>query len=110
MAIANSPIQMAAECLAKQHFKVEPGLEIIAWYTSTESSDAICFIEVNNDTFRSDAVEVFAFSPSPPEIPFPIKIADVTPAEWGKLQEKTIDLPQDWELRKVFKRGDFADV
>lgn len=45
----------------------------------------IRLIEINRSTLPTRSVEVLYFAPSQ-DVPFPVRIADVTPQEWEQVQ------------------------
>jgi hypothetical protein len=47
-------------------------------------------------------VPVFPMGPAK-DFPFRSEVAQVTPAEWAKLQDKTLKLNRDWDLKQARK-------
>ncbi|HEY4120608.1 MAG TPA: hypothetical protein VGM56_22240 [Byssovorax sp.] len=98
----------AARELAEWHLKVEPALErVYRIVTSTEDApgEPIKLLEVNPATVTTGSVEPFAFGASR-EVPFPTVIAEVTPEEFTRIEQKQLSLPQGWSLEdaQVFTR------
>jgi len=91
--------------LSKEHFDIETGLEKIAIY-SNDKDDELRLIEVNNVAFPTGQVEPFVFA-STKSYPIQIVIADVTPAEWEKICQGMISLPDNWPQKpsKVILRN-----
>lgn len=81
--------------LAKSHFTVEPGLEVVAWVPSGPA-DEIRLIEVNRDTFPSPDLSPIRFSRTG-DIPYFCVICEVTPGEWHEISEGRRQLPTGWE-------------
>jgi CheY-like chemotaxis protein len=94
------------ESLARLHFETEESVEQIIWVRSDDDQE-IRLIEVNRITLPTGDLQVFRFAPSE-DVPFPQLIADVTPAEWDRIQSGEIPLPQGWDLEttQVFPRSE----
>jgi hypothetical protein len=92
--------------LVQLHFEADGAVEQIVWIESDEEKQ-IRLIEVNRTALPNQNLEVFRFAPSG-DVPFPTFIADVTPAEWKKIQNGEIALPEGWSLGKahVFQRSE----
>jgi hypothetical protein len=91
--------------LMRSHFDLEDGIERIIWVING-SADEVRLIEVNRDAIPAGDFYPFYFAPSQ-KFPLPIRIADVTPDEWEKIQRGEIALPPEWSLQqiKVFERS-----
>lgn len=85
--------------LVQAHFEVEEGLDEIIWLRDGEDKE-ICLIEINRNTLPTGSVEVFYFAPSE-NVPFPVRIADITPQEWEQVRSGNIPLPPGWTLRQI---------
>lgn len=98
--------QKFVEGLAYLHFETEDSIEQIIWVRS-DNDQEIRLIEVNRTTLPTDDLQVFRFAPSE-DVPFPLFIADVTPAEWNRIQSREIPLPRGWDLEtvQVFHRSE----
>ena len=98
-------IEVVVRDLARSHFEIEEGVEQIIWVRDGGGGE-IRLIEVNRNTFPTDSVEMFYFAPSD-EVPFPIRIADVTPQEWERIRIGRIPLPSGWHLDdvEIFERN-----
>lgn len=98
-------IEKVVSQLVRSHFEIEEAIDQIVWLRDGDEQE-ICLIEVNCNTLPTGSVEVFYFAPSP-DVPFPVRIADVTPQEWEQVQNGQIPLPLDWTLAraKVFQRS-----
>jgi len=86
-----SQIERVANQLARSHFEIEEAIDQIIWLRDGDEHE-IRLIEVNRNTFPTGSVEVFYFAPSP-DVPFPVRVADVTPQEWKQVQNGRICLP-----------------
>ena len=85
--------------LVQSHFEIEEGIDEIIWLRDGENKE-ICLIEINRNTLPIGNVLPFYFAPSK-DVPFPVRIADVTPQEWKQVRSGDIPLPPDWTLRKI---------
>ncbi|MBT9330530.1 hypothetical protein [Paracidobacterium acidisoli] len=89
-----------AQDLAKAHRMIEPNItRVIQIITSRESEtdEPVKLLEVNPDTFPSGILPI-AFGASPPRIPFPSVIVEVTEEEFGKIRDGNLSLPEGWLL------------
>jgi hypothetical protein len=75
----HQPIEAVVEKLVQEYFEADEHLEKIIWIQSPKPE--IRLIEVNAQTVTTNDVMSFYFPPSD-EIPYAMKIAEVTPAEW----------------------------
>jgi hypothetical protein len=85
--------------LVQSHFEIENNIDEIVWFQD-EVDKEIRLIEINRDTFPTGSVEVFSFAPTQ-DVPFPLRIADITPQEWKRVQSGNIPLPPGWTLRQI---------
>lgn len=100
----NHDIISVAENLIQEHFSLEPNLEIIIWINPDNMTE-IRLLETNSDTITTGMVQSFYFAPWD-EIPYAMKIAEITPEEWTKILKAEIPLPSGWTLEnhKVYSR------
>jgi len=100
----NHNIASAAEDLIQEHFDLEPSLEQVIWI-NTDKPAEIRLLEINSDTIATGMVQSFYFAPSR-EIPYAMKMAEITPEEWQKILQNEIPLPEGWTLEnyKVYSR------
>lgn len=100
----DSQIEQVVSHLVRSHFEIEDAIDQIVWLRNGDEQE-IHLIEVNRNTFPTGSVEVFYFAPSP-DVPFPVRVADVTPQEWEQVQNGQIHLPGDWTLERasIFQR------
>jgi hypothetical protein len=88
--------------LVDWHFRIEPGLKKVYRFFS-EREDAedepIKLLEISEDTFATGRVDTFTFVPAG-DIPYPSRIATITPEEMRGIQEGRIALPKGWDLAK----------
>ncbi len=96
-------IEAVVEKLVHEYFEADEHLEKIIWIRSPKPE--IRLIEVNAQTVTTNDVLSFYFPPSD-EIPYAMKIAEVTPAEWQRVLQNEIPLPVGWGLenRQEFSR------
>jgi hypothetical protein len=86
--------------LIDHHFRIEVGLEhivIIRGSNFDDPRDPIKLLEVNANTLPTGSVEPFSFSPTA-DVPFVTEIAEITPEEYRRLQQKELALPPGWTL------------
>lgn len=72
---------------------------------SDNGDSVVRLLEVNSDAFPSGSVEPFVFAPTA-EVPLPVYIADVTPAEMERIRAGEIGLPDGWRLGRALSRPD----
>ena len=85
--------------LVQSHFGIEESIDEIVWLRDGGDKE-IRLIEINRNTLPIGSVLPFYFAPSE-DVPFPIRIADVTPQEWNQVQSGDIPLPPGWTLQKI---------
>jgi len=85
--------------LVQSHFEIENSIDEIVWLRDGEDKE-IRLIEINRNTLPTGSVEAFYFAPSK-DVPFPVRIADITPQEWKRVRSGNIPLPPGWKLRKI---------
>lgn len=86
--------------LVRDHFDLEDGIERIVWFQNGDKEPDVRLIEVNRNSIVTGSFDAFYFAPSA-GFPLPIQIADVTPAEWERIQRQEWQLPTDWTLDKI---------
>jgi hypothetical protein len=92
----------AAHALVAWHFDHEPDLSHVIRFLGDDEmneSEPIKLLEVNGATIATGRVDVYTFAASDSD-PFPVAIAEVTPAEYERIRvhDPTIPLPRDWSL------------
>jgi len=92
----NHNVISVAENLIQEHFDLEPNLEKIIWINPDKTTE-IRLLEINSDTITTGMVQSFYFAPWE-EIPYAMKIAEITPEEWQKILQAEIPLPEGWTL------------
>lgn len=92
-------IESVVRRLVQSHFEIEEGIDEIVWLKDGVHQE-IRLIEINRSTLPTKSVEVLYFSPNQ-DVPFPVRIADVTPQEWKQVQRGDIPLPPDWSLQQI---------
>jgi len=100
----NNSVTSVAKNLIQEHFELEPNLEQVVWINPEKPAE-IRLLEINSDTITTGMVQAFYFAPWE-EIPYPMKIAEITPEEWQKILQNEIPLPKGWTLEnyKVYSR------
>ena len=82
------------------HRVVDSGLREAYYFPAmnAESADEpISLLEVSAGTFPSGRVDTFTFRGTE-DIPYPLRIATITPEEMHEVQEGRIPLPPGWDL------------
>jgi len=95
----NHHLEPLVASLIQEHFELEEDLEQIIWLKKGPASE-IRLLEINRNTAATGMVEVFGFAPSV-DIPYPLRIAEITPEEWERVQNGEISLPESWSLDDV---------
>ena len=93
-------IENVVRQVVQSHFETEEDINEIIWFKEGEGNGEIRLIEINPGTLPTGSVEVLRFALTE-EIPFPVRIADVTPQEWQKVQQGEIPLPAGWSLEQI---------
>jgi hypothetical protein len=95
--------ESVVEKLVHEYFEQEENLEKIVRIKSDKPE--IRLLEVNAQTIATGDVQSFYFPPSD-EIPYVLRIAEITPKEWQKVLQNEIPLPVGWSLEdhQVFSR------
>lgn len=96
---SNHDLEKLVADLVQEHFELEPDLERIIWLKKGPASE-IRLLEVNRNTAATGLVEVFGFAPSV-DVPYPLRIAEITPEEWKRVQNGNISLPESWSLEEA---------
>ena len=91
-----SNAEAVVEKLVKEYFAIEEGLKSIIWIKSNQEKE-ILLIEVDTTAIPAGRVEPFYFKPTE-EVPYPMRIANITPDEWKDVQSGSIDMPEGWTL------------
>jgi hypothetical protein len=100
----NHDIEKLVASIVQEHFDLEEDLAQIIWLQKGTASE-IRLLEVNRNTAVTGMVEVFGFAPSA-DVPYPLRIAEITPEEWERVQNGEIALPENWTLEdaEIFTR------
>lgn len=86
--------------IAKAHQEMEPSISRIFRLMAKREDDErepLKLLEVNPATSPSGVVPI-AFGASPPEMPYPLVIVEVTEAEYQAILSDTLELPEGWYL------------
>src|SRR5947209_5463216 len=98
-----------AEFLAREHFRIEPGITHIFTFWERPDHEAvptapIRLLVVNPDTVPSGVMPLH-FGPAVANgIPYPSIIIQVTPAEYAKIEAKELTLPKGWSIKEEISR------
>ncbi len=99
-------IETVVDKLVKEHFAIEKGIKSIVWVNPNTQEKEILLIEVDTTAIPIGRVEPFYFHPTE-EIPYPVRIANITPDEWKAVQSFHLDMPEGWTLdgtERIFTR------
>ena len=84
--------------LVSEHFSGEASLQLIVWLRGNEPQDEIRLLHIDECTIPSpDEVQSFRFAPTP-DVPYAVRLAQVTPDEWDRICSKNLNLPCGWIL------------
>ncbi len=100
-----SNVEAVVDKLVEEYFAIEEGLKSIVWINPNQEKE-ILLIEVDTTAIPAGRVEPFYFKPTE-EVPYPVRIANITSDEWKAAQSGTIDMPEYWSLdgtERVFTR------
>lgn len=108
-AVTNRKDQVV-EALVVEHFANEPDLEQDIWLCGDEPQDEIRLLHLDNGTIPTGDVQSFRFAPTP-EVPYAVRLAQVTPDEWDRVQNHEVALPPSWSLkdRRTYARRNGRD-
>lgn len=98
-------VDAVVDKLIKEYFDIEEGIKSIVWVNPNQGEE-IWLIEVDTTAIPAGRVEPFYSKPNE-EVPYPVRIANITPDEWKAVQSGTIDMPEGWTLdgtERVFTR------
>lgn len=90
-----------ARWYAKSHLKTDPGIVAVNYLPTGSGDREIRFIEVNEliGERRDDALEVIDYGvDSGTETEHRLFILDVTPAQWSRMCQKSLAIPERWSL------------
>jgi hypothetical protein len=100
-----------AERLAREHYRIEPGITHIFTFWERPDYEAvpaapIRLLEVNENTVPSGVMPLY-FGASPASgVPYPSVIIEVTPEEFRKIESDELKLPEGWAIREALPRPD----
>lgn len=96
--------------LARTHYQIEPGMIQIFRLTGSAEvefrpGEPIKLLEVNENTVPYGIMPIH-FGPSPASgRNFSMVIVEVTPDEFGKIQDRQLELPHGWEVGEPIPRS-----
>jgi len=97
--MSTQPMEEIVRRMAREHFDLEEGIERVIW-VKNDGAREIHLIEVNRNTFPEGKVLTFYLGATE-EYPLPVRLADITPEEWDKIQSGLIPLPKGWSLNNI---------
>ncbi len=86
---------------ANEHLSVDPGLQTIYYLRSNAPNREIRLLEVNTMMVErtDDALEPIDFGVAVgADEAHTLMVLDVTPAQWQRIEQRRIPLPQGWSL------------
>jgi hypothetical protein len=95
----NHDLEKLVADLVQEHFDLEADLEQIIWLKKGPAN-VIRLLEINRNTAATGMVEAFGLAPSA-DVPYPLRIAEITPEEWERVQNGEISLPESWSLEEA---------
>jgi hypothetical protein len=93
-----------ARWYANQHLKTDPGIRSV-YYLPTDAPDReIRFVEINELVAdrNDDALEPIDFGvDTGMDSEHKLFVLDVTPSQWERIGQTTLELPQGWSLENA---------
>jgi hypothetical protein len=89
-----------AKLLASAHREIDPTINRIIRLKARcedESGEPVKLLEVNPATSPSGIIPI-AFSPDPPQVPYPSVVVEVTEEEYEQIRAGHLTLPEGWHL------------
>lgn len=90
-----------ARWYAKEHLKTDPGIRVIYYLPTNAPEREIRFIEINGliGDRNDNALEPIDFGvDAGTETEHKLFVLDVTPSQWDRIKESSLQLPQSWSL------------
>jgi hypothetical protein len=91
-----------ARWYARQHLKTDPGIRSIRYLPANAPEREIRFIEINELTGArdDDTLEPIDFGvDTGMETEHKLLVLDVTPSQWDRIRESSLQLPPGWSLQ-----------
>lgn len=91
-----------ARWYAKEHLKTDPGVRSIYYLPTNAPEREIRFIEINEliADRDDDTLEPIDFGvDTGTETEHKLFVLDVTPRQWDRMQESSLQLPRGWSLQ-----------
>jgi len=91
-----------ADWYAKQHLKTDPGITKIYYLPDGAPEREIRFVEINKllATINGDTLEPIDFGvDTGAESEHKLLVVDVTPSQWGSIDQGALSLPAGWSLK-----------
>ena len=97
-----------ARWYAKQHFKTDPGIRSVYYLPTNAPEREIRFIEVNEliGDRDDDTLEPIDFGvDTGTDTEHKLFVLDVTPSQWDRISESSLQLPHGWSLQDAVHYG-----
>ncbi|MBX9585338.1 MAG: hypothetical protein K2X87_33950 [Gemmataceae bacterium] len=94
--------------LAKQHLGLDPHLQEVIYLPSGSPEQEVRLLEVNEKLYPDpddDAVIPRSMTPAISKLPYRVLAADITPDQWGGIQQGRVVLPSGWSLKDRVRVG-----
>ena len=91
-----------AKWYARQHLKTDPGIRSIYYLPTNSSQREIRLLEINELIAErlENTLEPIDFGvDADMDTQHKLFVLDVTPAQWEKIQQGALELPQGWSLK-----------
>jgi hypothetical protein len=91
-----------ARWYATQHLKTDPGIRSVYYLPTNSPEREIRFIEINGliGDRDDDTLEPIDFGvDTGMETEHKLLVLDVTPSQWDRIRESSLQLPQGWSLQ-----------
>jgi hypothetical protein len=89
-----------AEWLARQHLRFDSRLTQAIYLPAGAPDDEVRLLEVNTGLYPEpgELIKPIETTPAVRDLPFRVRVADVTPEEWQRIQKNPDLLPAGWNL------------
>jgi hypothetical protein len=89
-----------AEWLARQHLRFDTRLTQVVYLPTGAPEDEVRLLEVNTGLYPEPGSPIVPVETTPAvkDLPFRVRVADVTPDEWIQIQAHPEMLPNGWSL------------
>ncbi len=94
--------------LAKQHLGIDPHIHEVIYLPTDSPAQEIRLIEINTKLYLEpgdDAIVPVNMTPAASGLPYKVTVADITPAQWSRVQRTPGLLPVGWSLAGRVRTG-----